>query len=511
MMNHYIRVVYGIFVLFLASCGNVGERHLSVIDYIQLDKTTLKVEVLSSDMDVPWNMLFGSDGFLWVTEQGGTIKKIDPNTGNSRLLLHIPDVYRYRTLGLLSMVLHPDMEKSPYAYIHYTTKEQDSIFSLLVRYEIGLDTLIKPEVLLRIPGNTGHNGSRLVVSPDRKILWATGDAHHGEWAQDTTKYNGKILRLNLDGSIPDDNPFVDSYVWSYGFRNIQGMTFSDSGMLYTSEHGDAIEDEINLIRKGENYGWPVIEGFHDTEQERSYATQHHTSEPLHSWTPVIAPAGLSFYTGTKIPEWKNSLLLATLKTQSLRIMKLSAGGQQIVDEQILFESRYGRLRAIAVSPHGDLFLATSNRDWNPPKGFPREGDDRILKISSTTEVHGIPIRPVTVNKKSGHINGGKDGKQLFTLYCASCHKEDGSGVVGIFPPLVGASQVSDSKSRLLDILMNGLSGKITVKGQVYDQQMPAFSFLKDEEIQQIVNYIRKEFGNNSDSISLSEVKAKRNK
>lgn len=509
MMKLYLGVL-SLFIFSFISCFNDSKTGLSVIDHIQLDKTTLKVEVLSSDMDVPWNMLFSSDGFLWVTEQGGTIKKIDPNTGSAQLLLRLPDVYRYRTLGLLSMALHPDMEKNPYAYIHYTRRNSGALESLLVRYQVKEDTLIKPKILLKIPANTGHNGSRLAISHDHKILWATGDAHHSEWAQDSTRYNGKILRLNLDGSIPDDNPYKGSYVWAYGFRNIQGMTLSEKGLVYTSEHGDAIEDEINLVMKGENYGWPIIEGFHDTETERKQSSSKKMIEPLRSWTPVIAPAALVFFGGNQIPEWKNSLLLATLKGQSLRIMKLSDDGKRIIDEQVLFENRYGRLRSIAVSPQGDLFIATSNKDWNPSKGFPKERDDRILKISPSDSKPTAVLHPIHLKQKDVQAQI-QEGAQLYTLYCASCHKEDGSGVSGTFPPLIGAELVVGDKNNLLDILLNGLSGEIIVNGQKYDQQMPAFSFLRDEEIQRIANYIRSGFGNNAVPVSLSEVKAKRNK
>src|SRR5690606_10585346 len=173
-----------------------------------------------------------------------------------------------------------------------------------------------------------------------KLLWATGDAQKKDSPQNIESLNGKVLRLNLDGSVPDDNPIKGSYVWAKGFRNMQGLVFSKRGYLYTSEHGDALEDEVNLIVREGNYGWPQIEGLHDTDKEKEFASANNAIEPLLSWTPTIAPAGLTFYGNKTIPEWENSLLLATLKARSLRVLKLNDEGTKIESEYIHLED-YG--------------------------------------------------------------------------------------------------------------------------------------------------------------------------
>lgn len=250
-------------------------------------------------------------------------------------MFKIAEVWRKRTAGLLGMVVHPKIKENPYLFVNYTVKKDSLlIINRLVRYEITADTLKNPKVLLEVGGYTAHNGSRLAIGPDQKLYWATGDAYFGEKAQDAKSLNGKILRINIDGSVPSDNPSPNSYVWASGFRNMQGLTFSEKGLLYTSEHGDAIEDEINLIQKGKNYGWPAIEGKEDLPAEEAFALKHQTTPPIKSWTPVIAPAGIAYHNGKGIPEWANSLLLTTLKGKSLRVIKLSDDGRSTKGEEI---------------------------------------------------------------------------------------------------------------------------------------------------------------------------------
>ena len=491
----------------LAACSHSETKvAFPVIDNIRLDETMLAVSVVADSLEVPWDIQFIGDDQIIYTEIAGTISILNLKTGEKKLLCRLNDVYQKRTLGLLGMAVSPNIKEHPYVFISYTTRVNEEIYSKLVRLTFKGDTLMDPKVLHTIPGNTGHNGSRISFSKRGKLLWATGDAHSKTFAQDSTSLNGKILRMNIDGSVPADNPIPGSLVYAWGFRNMQGLTVSDNGTVYTSEHGDAIEDEINRIMPLQNYGWPQIEGMHDTESEKEIAQQHQRSEPIKSWTPVIAPAGLTYYNSEVIPEWKNSLLLVTLKNQSLRILKLGADGKSITEEQVFLEKHYGRLRAVTVSSAGDVYLATSNRDWNPQPGFPKAGDDRILKISP---VRGAIHEPLTGTKPLKLENSALDGKSLYNTYCGACHKEDGQGVGGTFPPLAGTERVSGDRQKLIDVVLNGLSGKITVKGKEYDQQMPAFHFLKDEEIAKILTYVRSNFGNSGSEIKANEISKQR--
>lgn len=484
---------------FLASCQpKLPELSLIQLDTIQLATSSLKVEVLADSLNVPWDLEVDSEGFLWIAEQEGKVSRINLQTGEQRYLLQIPEVWKVRTSGLLGMVTHPDFSKNPFLYFNYTVKNDSLIRSKLVRYTYKGDTLIEPKVLLEIEGGTSHNGSRLAFGPDGKLYWATGDKHDYTYAQNREKLNGKILRLNPDGSIPADSPDPKSAVWAWGFRNMQGLAFSSSGLLYTSEHGDAIEDEVNLIQKSGNYGWPAIEGKQDLPAELEFAAANQTIEPIRSWTPVIAPAGMTYYGSEAISEWKNTLLLTTLKGKSLRILFLSADGQSISSEEILFENRYGRLRDLTVGPDGAIYLSTSNQDWNPQPGFPLPGDDKILKISPTQTQSTNSISPVKATEVVA-----LDGKQLYQSYCASCHKEDGAGVEDVFPAMAKNPLVSGDPKPLIELL---LQGKASANGA---QAMPAFSFLDNREAAEILSYIRLAWGNSASSISSTQIESLR--
>ncbi len=255
-----------------------------------LQNKGIETKVVASNLDVPWEIAWGPDNRIWITEQKGVVSRIDPQTGSKSVLLKLNDVWFLRTAGLLGMALHPDMKNNPYVFLNYTFLKDEKPFSRLIRYTWRKDTLVSPKILMEIPANNGHSGSRLLMSGG-KLFWATGDAASTTYAQDFNSPNGKILRLNIDGSIPSDNPIKGSPVWAMGFRNIQGMVFSKSGKLYTSEHGDATEDEVNLIEKTRNYGWPTVQGFADNTKETEFANLKSTVDPLKAWTPTIASCG----------------------------------------------------------------------------------------------------------------------------------------------------------------------------------------------------------------------------
>ncbi len=499
----YTNVFVYVLVFFLISCRYDNKViDYPVVDNVSLsDGTTLEVSIVSDSLEVPWDIDYHSEtNNLIYTEIGGRISRLDLSTGEKKELFTIEEVYQHRTLGLLGMCLHPDMQAFPYLYVTYTVKRNDSIYSRLERFTYKGDTLSNSKLLLEIPGNTGHNGARLSFSKGGKLLWATGDAHSKTFSQDSTSLNGKILRLNYDGSIPEDNPIKGSYVYAWGFRNMQGLTVSDRGYVYTSEHGDAIEDEINIIEPLRNYGWPGIEGKHDLPEEEQFAKVKNTKEPIRSWTPVIAPAGLAYYNSGAIPEWKNSLLLTTLKSQSLRVLKLDETGKEIESEQIFLENHYGRLRAVTVSSNGDVYIATSNRDWNPQPGFPQPGDDKILRLSRADKAVKNPLKGRVITEEKEET---KSGEALYKAYCASCHKPDGTGLGAVFPALKASPSVTGEKSALINVLLNG---SISETGP---EQMPAFKFLSDEAAASILTYVRQSWGNSASVIKAGDIKKHR--
>jgi glucose/arabinose dehydrogenase/mono/diheme cytochrome c family protein len=484
---------------FVTGCRNDKEKKVTIDQMIHLQKTTLGVTTIASGLNVPWEIAWGPDNTIWITEQSGTVSRIDPENGRKKVLLVIPQVWRKRTSGLLGMALSPDMKNEPFVFLDYAFLKDSIPFSRLVRYTYSNDTLINPFVLLEIPAGSGHYGSRVTISPDRKVLWATGDAQIDGAAQDTASLNGKILRINMDGSVPADNPIKGSYVWAWGFRNMEGLVYSGNGNLYTSEHGDATDDEINLIQKNGNYGWPDIEGMANLPDEKIFQQKHHTIDPLKTWTPTIAPAGLDYYNNKTIPEWDNSLLLVTLKTQSLRVLELNKNGTKIISEKVYLEKKFGRLRDLCISPAGNVYISTSNRDWNPAQGFPKGNDDRIIKIFKIKDGDNFKIRDSVMNQTA------VKSKTIYSQYCISCHKENGNGVPGIFPALNGSSKVNGNKAALIKILLNGIkpSGKHQQQTQ---EAMPSFGFLSNKDIAETLSYVRSHWNNHSNEITPDEVK-----
>lgn len=476
--------------IWLSSCVENKEEFTQEIDNnILLETSVLGVSVVADSLEVPWEITWGPDDWIWITEQKGIVSRIDPRSGEKRELLILDSVWTDRTPGLMGMIIHPQQQEYPYVFVVYTLERDSQHFSRLERYTYQNDTLTDAKILMEIPAWLAHNGSRLAFSGKDKLFWATGDIKGDGNAQNIDILNGKVLRMDFEGNIPDDNPIEGSYVWALGMRNMQGLVAASNGHLYASEHGDAIEDEVNLILPTRNYGWDVIEGMHDQEYEKAYAKTHNTVEPLRSWTPTIAPAGLDYYASDQIPEWKNSLLLTTLKGKGIRVLKLNEQGDKVVDEKIYLENVYGRIRDICISPEGDIYISTSNRDWNPMIE-PTAIDDRILRIARVEKADKTPLKAKDMElEKLSH----QTGEVLYQKYCLACHKLNGKGLEGTFPSLAGSKIVANAKDFIPFVL----------KGS--DKGMPSFKFLNDEELSKILNYVGGAWGNKTDSISADEV------
>lgn len=466
------------------------------VDTLDLDSTRIGIRIVADRQNAVWDMVWGPDNWLWFTDQDGKVSRMDPETGEVNTLLQIGDYYRKR-LGLMSMVLHPDWKKNPQVFINYSHIQSDSVIvSKLVRYTYNGKALVEPRLLYQIPGYLGHNGSRLVISTDRKLFWATGDLKQKETIHHPRFANGKVLRLNLDGSIPADNPIPGSAAWCMGFRVPQGLTFTNKGNLFIAEHGDATDDEVNLVIRGGHYGWPYIAGFCELPDEEAYCAKTTTIMPVKAWTPTIAPAGMDYYNGN-ISEWKNALLLSTLKDQSLRVLHLDAAGKKITGEDVLFSKQFGRLRDVCVSPSGDVYIATSNRDWNPPANFPIASDDRIIRISKI----GMVPRPARKKATARH-SVAETGASLYASFCESCHKPDGRGVPGSFPSLAGSARLARGKHEFLSLLLNGSQ-------KASGEAMPAFRFLPDAQVAELASYVQGRFAPGSPVISVEDVRRSR--
>ena len=304
----------GCTMIVLVAGLSIGYSTLSV-STLDLGKTDLEVRVILKDLEIPWDMDWSNDGWIWFSEKKGRISRFSPDSGVLQEMLFLEDVFQSAdNSGLHALALHPEFPGVPHVYAHYTYSQNQS---RLVRYSFDAanEGLGHRTVLLdELPAHVSHNGSRIVFSPDgSKLFLALGDAHSKQMAQDVDSPSGKILRMNLDGSIPADNPFPNSLTWSYGHRNPQGLVMAANNKLYSSEHGARTDDELNIIEKGENYGFPLVQGFCDSKKEANLCDEHDVVVPLMVWSPTFGVSAVEFYDHEAIPEWRNSILITSLK------------------------------------------------------------------------------------------------------------------------------------------------------------------------------------------------------
>lgn len=344
--------------------------------------TTVQVEVIAENLVVPWDMVFGPDGFIWFTQASGEVYRMDPNNGTLQLVHALADVHEYGfTAGLHSMAFHPDFATQPYVYLHYLISNTQSVIKRFL-YDAGSNTFTTAsDHLLSIPIAAGvsHNGSRIIVDDTGMFMISIGETMSASTsAQDPNTSHGKILRFAPDGSIPADNPVAGSYVYDWGHRNPQGLVKAPNGHIYNSAHGAGNDDEVNIVLPNRNYGWPSVLGLCNTAGEIAYCEANDVVEPIHEFTSeIVAPSGMDYFDHPSIPEWQNSLLVATLRGHELHQLRLDTSGEAVlVDNSFL--GNYGRLRDVLVHPDGRIFVSTSNHDW---AGSAVDGDDRILVLT----------------------------------------------------------------------------------------------------------------------------------
>jgi glucose/arabinose dehydrogenase len=331
----------------------------------------LQTRIVAEGLNFPWEILWGPGDKIWFTERGGSISTLDVKSGEITPILTVEDVYSVSESGLLGMAIPSDLMQYPFVFIAYTYKKSGENTLKVVRYDYHESSLSNPLVILDdVRGGGIHNGCRLLISSDNKLFVTTGDSNDQSLPQDVSSKNGKILRINFDGSAPSDNPIAGNPVWSYGHRNAQGLVFVGDS-LFSSEHGPDTDDEVNMIHKGGNYGWPNVKGDCDGDEEE-FCAAHNVIEPLTAWTPTIAPSGMEYYSKDEIPQWKNSLLLCTLKDERLIQLKLDEQQAAVVSTKDYFVGDFGRLRDACISPDGKVYLCTSNGD----------GADKIIESSA---------------------------------------------------------------------------------------------------------------------------------
>ena len=378
-MKHLHSLLAGVF--FLTAPLLAQAQTAPVLTTFPVGGTTVTVSALTTGLQVPWELVWGPDNVIWMTERGGRISRVNPATGQVTPLITLTDVVTSSEGGLLGMALHPDLlTTSPYVYVVYNYNNAAGQYrEKLVRLTYANGALGSPLVLLGdIDAVSTHSGSRLTILPDRTLLMTTGDAQNRPAAQDRASLNGKILRLNLDGTIPADNPVAGSAVYSFGHRNPQGLVRAGNGRLYSSEHGENAEDEVNIIEPNRNYGWPTVEGLCNLAAEQAFCTPNNVREPIFTWAPTVGVAGLTYYDHPAIPGWRNSLLAAVLRGNRITQIPLDAAGTTASTSTTVLTT-FGRLRSICVSPQGRVYVGTSNRDG---RATPGTNDDQILVLEN---------------------------------------------------------------------------------------------------------------------------------
>lgn len=373
-----------LFVLLVFCAGSVYAAEGGVIE---TDQHTARLRILTEGLYHPWSMTFLPDGRMLVTEREGRLRIIDENW---RLLPEsvdgLPDIKKEGQGGLLDVALHPDYQKNRRIYISYAAEDETGVGTEVAYGTLDGDTLKGVRVIFRArpkQNDNRHFGSRLVFTPDGKLTITLGERGNRPEAQNLGSHLGTTIRLNPDGSVPDDNPFVGKQgakpeIYTYGNRNVQGAALHpETGEVWTHEHGPQGGDEINILKPGINYGWPVITygvNYGIGTKIGKGTHKEGMAQPLYYWDPSIAPSGMAFYTGDAFPDWKGDLFVGSLKFMLLVRLELNDG--EVEHEERFLENKIGRIRDVRQGPDGYIYLLTDMDEAVLARLEPVKGDDK---------------------------------------------------------------------------------------------------------------------------------------
>ena len=377
-----------LFIIFsqMSCAQTAGDKPQQIGDIFLPEGDAIEVKEWVKNLEIPWSLLFLPDGRALVTERPGRIRLIKDARLQEEPYATI-DVAHVGEGGLMGLALHPEFPKKPYIYVMHTYKIGGELRNRVIRLkDEGLRGVFDRVIIENIPGGKFHNGGRIAFGPDGMLFIATGETFHAELAQNLKSLSGKILRITPEGNVPEDNPFKGSPIYSYGHRNPQGLAWHPfTGDLFESEHGPSGEfgrfahDEINVIKKGGDYGWPAVIG---AARLKQYI------DPLVVWEKTTPPSGITFYKGELLKHLQGDLFIATLRSESLIRIRLQRNDEyKVARIERWFangysDGKYGRLRDVVEGPDGALYFLTNNRDG---RGTPRSGDDRIYIISPITQ------------------------------------------------------------------------------------------------------------------------------
>lgn len=382
-MKKITPVILLLTVLIFVNCKPSSTRE----DYVELSKTTgskkdsanvsYEIKLVAGDLYVPWGIVFTDSGRMLVTERDGKLRVIQNGKLIEKPLMVFDEVSSGGEEGLMGLALDPDYRNNRFIYLSYAYDNGDELKVKVVRYKDEGDKLSGEKLIIdNIPAESYHAGCRLRFGPDGKLYITTGDAGERKLAQNINNLYGKILRVNPDGSIPEDNPFPGNPVWSFGHRNPQGIDwYPGTVVLYSTEHGPSGfdgpggGDEVNVIVKGGNYGWPEVS--HKESKDGMIS-------PLLVYTPAVAPASGMFYRSDSIPQFKNNFFFGCLRGSGImRVVVDEKDPSKVISDEMMSDINFGRIRDIAEGPDGAIYFSTSNKDG---RGSVRDGDDKIYKI-----------------------------------------------------------------------------------------------------------------------------------
>ena len=335
---------------------------------VKTEKVSFQVETYADGFEIPWGMAFLPDNRMMVTDRIGDLWIVEKD-GKDKVKVsgEIPNVRSKGQGGMLDVAVHPDFNTNSYIYLSFSDYSENKSHTSLIRAKLVNNSLVNSQIIFRpeekfFTKRSLHFGSRIIFDDKGFIFFCIGDRGDRDLAQNLDMPNGKMYRIRDDGTIPIDNPFYYTKgaiksIWSYGHRNPQGLAIHPSTrQLWEAEHGPRGGDEVNIILRGHNYGWPVITyGKNYSGTIISKLTHHEgMDQPVFHWTPSIAVCGIAFYEGSQFPEWKNNLLATSLKYERLHRVELD--GINMVKDEIIFEAE-SRVRDVEVGPDGIIYVA----------------------------------------------------------------------------------------------------------------------------------------------------------
>ena len=361
------------------ACGEAPKgQGAGEIESSSTKEVSFKVETAVSGLQVPWSIAWSPDGRMFFTERPGRVRVVVNGQLRPQPLISVSDVEPSGESGLMSLALHPQFADNHFIYLAYAYKGASQLVRVVRYRETDTGLTDRKIIIENIPAAQFHAGCRLRFGPEGKLYITTGDATERPLAQKLDSLAGKTLRLNDDGTVPSDNPFVGQAnarpeIWTLGHRNAQGMDWQPgTNLMFQTEHGPSGfdgpggGDEVNIVERGKNYGWPTI---HHRE------TRDGLESPLLEYTPAVAPASGMFYRGNSFPQFKGNFFFGCLRGE--RIVRVVLDGRRVVSQEALLQGKYGRIRDVAEGPDGAIYFSTSNQDG---RGKPAADDDRIIRL-----------------------------------------------------------------------------------------------------------------------------------